>query len=62
MSLHILAYNLKRAMPIFGVQTLMRAMCVFRAKLDSDSAANWTPVPRQTGQAFQGKLDTLKEL
>jgi hypothetical protein len=26
MSLHILAYNLKRAMPIFGVQTLMRAM------------------------------------
>jgi hypothetical protein len=36
--------------------------CVFRAKLDSDSAANWTPVPRQTGQAFQGKLDTLKEL
>ena len=36
--------------------------CVFRAKLDSDSAANWTPVPRQPGQAFQGKLDTLKEL
>lgn len=26
MSLHILAYNLKRAMQIFGVQILMRAM------------------------------------
>lgn len=24
----------------------------FHAKLDSDSIANWTPVPRQTGQFF----------
>jgi hypothetical protein len=26
MSLHVLAYNLKRVMQIFGVQSLMRAM------------------------------------
>ena len=28
MSLHVLAYNLKRVMQIFGVQFLMRAMAV----------------------------------
>ena len=40
---------------------IMSPDCVFHAKLDTDSAANWTPGPRQTGQAFQGKLDTLKK-
>ena len=24
----------------------------FHSKLDSDSTANWTPIPRQTGQSF----------
>jgi NAD(P)-dependent dehydrogenase (short-subunit alcohol dehydrogenase family) len=33
-------------------------LCVFRGKVDTDSTANWTPSPRQTGQGFQGKLDT----
>jgi hypothetical protein len=31
---------------------------VFRAKLDTDSAANWTVIPPQTGHGFHGKLDT----
>lgn len=25
-------------------------VCVFHANVDSDSTANWTPIPRQTGQ------------
>jgi hypothetical protein len=33
-------------------------MCVFRANLDTDSAANWTVIPPQTGHASHGKLDT----
>jgi hypothetical protein len=33
-------------------------VCVFRAKLDTDSAANWTVIPAQTGHGFHGKLDT----
>ncbi len=28
------------------------------SKLDSDSRPNWTPIPRQTGQAFHVKLDS----
>lgn len=24
--------------------------CVFHANVDSDSTANWTPIPRETGQ------------
>lgn len=32
--------------------------CEFRAKLDTDSAANWTVIPAQTGHAFRGKLDS----
>jgi len=32
--------------------------CVFHANVDTDSAANWTLIPRETGQGFQGKLDT----
>jgi hypothetical protein len=35
-----------------------RYRCVFRAKLDTHSTANWTLGPAQTGQAFHGKLDT----
>ncbi len=31
---------------------------VFRSNLDTDSDANWTPVPFQTGQSFQRKLST----
>ncbi len=27
--------------------------CVFRTKLDSDSGANWTVIPEQTGQRFR---------
>ena len=34
------------------------ADCVFHAKLDTHSTANWTPSPAQTGHAFHGKLDT----
>lgn len=30
----------------------------FRAKLDTQSTANWTPGPRQTGNPFQHKSDT----
>jgi len=37
---------------------ILRRGCVFRGKVDTDSAANWTLIPRQTGQGFQGKLDT----
>lgn len=36
----------------------LRRECVFRAKLDTHSTANWTPSPAQTGHAFHGKLDT----
>jgi hypothetical protein len=32
--------------------------CVFRAKLDTHSTANWTLIPRQSGRPFQRKLDT----
>ncbi len=32
--------------------------CVFHAKLDTDSTASWTVIPRQAGHLFQGKLDT----
>lgn len=32
--------------------------CVFRANLDTDSAANWTVIPAQTGHVFHGKPDT----
>jgi len=32
--------------------------CVFRTKLDTDSGANWTVIPDQTGQRFRRKLDT----
>ncbi|MFD2271448.1 hypothetical protein ACFS07_10640 [Undibacterium arcticum] len=32
--------------------------CVFHTKLDTDFTANWTPIPRQTGQSVQRKLDT----
>lgn len=32
--------------------------CVFRPKLDTDSGANWTPNPAETGQRFRRKLDT----
>jgi hypothetical protein len=32
--------------------------CEFRAKLDTDSAANWTVIPAQTGHGFRGKLDS----
>lgn len=32
--------------------------CVFRAKLDTHSTANWTRIPRQTGHPVQRKLDT----
>jgi len=31
--------------------------CVFRTKLDTDSGANWTPIPVQTGHRFRRKLD-----
>lgn len=34
------------------------ARCVFHTKLDTDSAANWTVIPAQTGHAFRGKLDS----
>ena len=33
-------------------------ICVFRAKLDTHSTANWTRIPRQTGHPVQRKLDT----
>lgn len=36
------------------------AQCVFRGKLDTQSTANWTLVPPQTGHPFQRKLDSLK--
>jgi hypothetical protein len=32
--------------------------CVFHTKLDTDSTGNWTLIPCQTGQGFQGNLDT----
>jgi hypothetical protein len=32
--------------------------CVFHAKLDTHSTANWTPSPAQTGHSFHVKLDT----
>jgi hypothetical protein len=32
--------------------------CVFHAKVDTDSTASWTVIPRQAGHLFQGKLDT----
>jgi hypothetical protein len=32
--------------------------CVFHAKLDTHSTANWTRIPRQTGHPVQRKLDT----
>ena len=38
--------------------TLTALACVFRAKLDTHSTANWTPGPAQTGHSFHGKLDT----
>ena len=34
--------------------------CVFRAKLDTHSTANWTSGPAQTGHRFRSKLDSLK--
>lgn len=39
-------------------QTIASPGCVFRAKLDTDSAANWTVIPAQTGHGFRGKLDS----
>ena len=33
-------------------------LCVFHAKVDTDSTASWTVIPRQAGHLFQGKLDT----
>jgi len=35
-----------------------RQDCVFHAKVDTDSTASWTVIPRQAGHLFQGKLDT----
>ena len=35
-------------------------ICVFRAKLDTHSTANWTSGPAQTGHRFRSKLDSLK--
>ena len=35
-----------------------RYTCVFHAKLDTDSTASWTVIPRQAGHRFQGNLDT----
>ena len=34
--------------------------CIFHAKLDTHSTANWTPSPAQTGHRFSSKLDSLK--
>lgn len=39
------------------MQTLTRFLaaleCVFRTKVDSDSGANWTVIPEQTGHRFR---------
>ena len=45
--------------PLLELQARVRDYnCVFHGKLDTDSTANWTPIPRQTGQSVQRKLDT----
>ena len=33
-------------------------LCVFHAKVDTDSTGSRTVIPRQGGHRFQGKLDT----
>jgi hypothetical protein len=39
-------------------ESYLKCGCVFRAQLDTDSGANWTPIPGETGQRFRRKLDT----
>lgn len=34
--------------------------CEFKPKLDMDSMATWTVIPREAGHAFQSKLDSWK--
>lgn len=41
-----------------GIIHVIGPECVFRAKLDTHSTANWTLIPRQSGRRFQRKLDT----
>ena len=50
---------------LVGLEALLRwndpdsgpVACVFHGKLDTDSTASWTVIPRQAGHLFQGKLD-----
>ena len=41
-----------------GGEKRLGSNCVFHGKLDTNSTANWTVIPRQTGHRFQGKLDS----
>jgi len=41
-----------------GIDLVLADDCVFHTKLDTDSTGNWTLIPCQTGQGFQGNLDT----
>ncbi len=49
-------YHLRR--PPVDVGFFETDHCVFHTKLITDSTANWTLIPRQTGQRFQSKLDS----
>ena len=44
--------------PPVEVYSLMPLTCVFRGKLDTDSTANRSLIPRQTGHPVQRKLDS----
>jgi len=44
---------------VAGESMNRRIPCVFQTKLDTDSTANWTVIPDQSGQQFHGKLDGL---
>ena len=45
---------------VVGIEIALDAYSRVRIppNLDTDSSANWTVIPRQTGQPFQGNLDS----
>jgi hypothetical protein len=57
--IHLQVLDIRTAVQKVATPRLVQS-CVFQPKLDADSTANWTRIPRQSGHRFQGKLDTLE--
>jgi hypothetical protein len=45
-----LALSIVRGIPWFDHRVKQGRVCVFRSKSITDSGANWTPIPVETGQ------------